>query len=174
MPGVAKRPPPLTQWCAMQSTESLAGAYPLRVYYDRSCPVCRAEIHALKAEDHDARLTLVDCSAPQFDDETAMRDGKSQQAMMNAIHVRDATGRWHIAADAFAAIYRAAGVERMARLWASPRLRPLLDRLYPLMAYCRPVLSALGLHRLIGWLTRRAARRAAERSGACSVDRSNG
>lgn len=141
--------------------------YPLRVYYDRSCPVCRAEIHALKAEDRDDRLRLVDCSAAGFDDALAARDGKSQRAMMDAIHVLDARGRWHIAADAFAAIYRAAGIEGMARFWSAPKLRPILDRIYPLMAYCRPLMSALGLHRLVAWMTRRAARRAAQRSGAC-------
>jgi predicted DCC family thiol-disulfide oxidoreductase YuxK len=154
----------------MQTATVTDRAYPLRVYYDRSCPVCRAEIHALKAEDHRERLQLVDCSAEGFTDDIASRDGKSQQAMMKAIHVVDAQGRWHTAADAFAAIYAAAGIERMARFWAAPSLRPLLDRIYPLMAYCRPVLSVLGLHRLIGWFTRRAARRAAERSGACRID----
>ena len=154
----------------MQSASISDNPYPLRVYYDRSCPVCRAEIHALKAEDQRGRLQLIDCSADDFADEIAARDGKSQHAMMNAIHVIDANGRWHIAADAFAAIYDAAGIRRMARFWSAPSLRPLLDRIYPLMAYCRPVLSVLGLHRLIGWLTRRAARRAAERSGACRID----
>ena len=40
-----------------------ASRYPLTIYYDASCPLCAAEMHALRDEDHACRLRLVDCSA---------------------------------------------------------------------------------------------------------------
>jgi predicted DCC family thiol-disulfide oxidoreductase YuxK len=82
--------------------------------------------------------------------------------MLRAMHVRDAGGRWHRGVDAFVVMYRAAGLESLARAWAHPMLKPLWDRLYPLVARNRVALSHLGLPRLvravIGTLARRAAR----------------
>jgi hypothetical protein len=59
---------------------------PLTVYYDKSCPLCATEIHALRDLDPKG-FRLVDCSAPDFAD--AMRDD-----MMARMHARDAQGRW--------------------------------------------------------------------------------
>ena len=37
---------------------------PLTVYYDKSCPMCAAEMHVIEELDWRGRLKLVDCSAP--------------------------------------------------------------------------------------------------------------
>ena len=118
-------------------------AYPLTVYYDASCPLCRTEMETLKARDADDLLYLVDCSTGlvAFADVT-------QDAMMARIHARDAAGRWLHGLDVFAAVYRAAGFPALSRLYASPRLRPLLDRGYGWVADHRQLLSRLGLSRL--------------------------
>ena len=68
--------------------------------------------------------------------------------MMARIHARDAAGRWLRGIDVFAAVYRAAGLRRLARLYASRRLRPLFDRLYPWIADNRHYAVGLGLPRL--------------------------
>ena len=68
---------------------------------------------------------------------------------MRLIHARDADGRWLIGVDVFEAAYRAAGLELIARVWGSRRLRPLLERLYPWVARHRQRLSRLGFNLLV-------------------------
>jgi predicted DCC family thiol-disulfide oxidoreductase YuxK len=139
--------------------------YPLTVFYDASCPMCASEMHALRDLDRAGRIELVDCSAPDFSDEGFLAEGITREALMRRIHARDARGRWLVGIDAFEAVYRTAGLEGAARMWANPRLRPLFDRLYPWIARHRQLLSRLGMNALVRSLIRDAAsrRRAAER-----------
>lgn len=139
------------------------------VYYDASCPLCRAEIGALAEVDASAALQWVDCSAPDFEDAAARAAGIDRAALMAALHARDAAGRWHVGVDAFVAIYRAVGIESVARLWGHPWLKPLWVRLYPWIARHRQRLSRLGLTGTFEWWVRREARRAA--AARCAADR---
>lgn len=132
---------------------------PLKVYYDKSCPLCATEMDALQELDWRGRLELVDCSAAGFDDRATAGEGVTREAMMTRLHARDPEGRWLKGLDAFEAVYAAAGLDRAARLWADPRLRPVLDRIYPWVARNRQALSRLGLHRLVGPLIRAGGRR---------------
>src|SRR5258706_9810997 len=125
---------------------------PLMVYYDKSCPLCATEMHALRERDKDGQLKFVDCSAPDFSD--ARRDD-----MMARMHARDAQGRLLTGLDAFEAIYAVAGLKRTSRLWGNRSLRPVFDRMYAWIARNRQALSRLGLHRFIGVLLARASSR---------------
>ena len=131
---------------------------PLTVYYDKSCPLCSTEIHALRDRDWRGRLKLVDCSAKEFDESELARAGLTREQVMRRMHVRDPEGRWLVALDAFEAIYAAAGLQCVAQVWGSGRLRPLLSPLYGWIADHRQLLSRLGMHRLVGLLLRRATR----------------
>jgi predicted DCC family thiol-disulfide oxidoreductase YuxK len=135
--------------------------YPLTVFYDASCPLCASEMHALRELDAAGRIDLVDCSAPGFSDEGLRADGITRASLMRRIHARDACGRWRVGIDAFEAVYRAAGLEAVAQMWASPRWRPLFERLYPWIARYRQPLSRLGMHRLVRRFIRSAANRQA-------------
>jgi predicted DCC family thiol-disulfide oxidoreductase YuxK len=137
----------------MSTRADPALAYPLAVYYDASCPLCRTEIETLKARDVEDLLYLVDCSTGVI----AFQD-VTREDMMARIHARDATGRWLRGIDVFAAVYRAAGLRILARIYASPRLRPLLDRVYPWIADHRQLLSRLGLSRLFHFVPLAAPR----------------
>ena len=119
-------------------------AYPITVYYDASCALCRAEVEALKSRDRAGRLALADCSAAGF----VPPDGVTREAHMSRIHARDAAGAWLRGVDVFAAIYDATGFHRIARFYRSRAMRPLLDRLYPWIADHRQLLSRLGLPRV--------------------------
>lgn len=142
-------------------------AWPLRIWYDRSCPLCRAELHGLADYDARGRLELVDCSPPGFGDAELAAAGVTPARAMAFIHARDARGRWLRGVEVFEAAYAAVGLEGMARTFAHPWLRPLWDRLYPWVARHRQWLSRTGLHRPFGWWVRRAARRAQRRTQAC-------
>ena len=118
--------------------------YPLTIFYDASCPMCAGEMEALKARDRDERLALVDCSAPDFEDDALLGDGLRRKDLMDLIHVRDAHGRWFVGPDALALAYGAAGLPVLSRLWGSRRLKPLLRLVYPWIARHRQLLSRLG------------------------------
>jgi predicted DCC family thiol-disulfide oxidoreductase YuxK len=135
--------------------------YPLTVFYDASCPLCATEMHALRDLDVEGRIELVDCSAPEFSDEGLHAEGITRDSLMRRIHARDAHGRWVTGMDAFEAVYGAAGLEAVARMWGNPRWRPLFERLYPWIARYRQLLSRLGMHRLVARLIRGAANRRA-------------
>ncbi|MFY2764723.1 thiol-disulfide oxidoreductase DCC family protein [Arenimonas sp. MALMAid1274] len=146
-------------------------AWPLVIYYDASCPLCREEMHALKDFDAHSLLELRDASAAGFTDPQLSQAGIAQADLMRLIHARDSAGQWYRGVEVFERAYRAAGLEAVAAVWAQPRLRPVWDRLYPWVARFRQPLSRLHLNRLYGWLVRRAARRAQEKSRACAEGR---
>lgn len=148
-----------------------AAVFPLTIYYDARCPLCRAEMHALRDHDDAQRLHLVDCSPADFDDAEVRRAGFSVRALMDLIHARDAEGRWFIGMDVFVLAYDAVGIGEMARLWAHPRLRPLWDRLYPWIARHRMGLSRLGFTAAFDAFVRWMARRAQARAQACQDGR---
>jgi len=131
-------------------------AYPLTIYYDASCPLCRAEMETLKSRDMADALRLVDCSSPTFDERTIAAEGVTRAHMMARIHARDDAGRWLRGMDVFAAVYAAAGLRVLARIYATRRLRPLFDRLYPWIADHRQALSRFGLPRLFAWVAPKA------------------
>ena len=130
---------------------------PLTVYYDKSCPMCATEMHVIRDLDWRGRLKLVDCSAKEFD-AGAAAEGVTREAMMTRLHARDPEGKWLTGLDAFEAVYASAGLKNAARFWGDRRLRPLLDRIYPVMARYRQPLSRLGLHKVVGILLRAASR----------------
>ena len=142
-------------------------AVPLTVYYDASCPLCRSEIETLKARDANDALRVVDCSSPAFDGRAEASEGVTRADMMARIHARDAAGRWLRGMDVFAAVYDAAGLRLLARIYASRILRPAFDRLYPWVADHRQLLSRAGLWRAFAWI---APRQAASCRACSSID----
>lgn len=145
-------------------------SYPLRIYYDHSCPLCRTEMFALKNYDVNQRLDLVDCSSENFSDEYAYQAGYCRAEMMRLIHARDAAGQWLIGVAVFEAAYGATGVIGMEKMWANPVLRPMWNRIYPWIADNRMFLSKLGVTKLFGWMVTRAAKKANAKSQACAND----
>jgi len=115
--------------------------YPLTVFYDASCPLCSTEMHTLRRRVADARLELVDCSAPDFDESVLAGVGITRADLMDRIHARDAHGRWLVGVDVLEAAYSAAGLTPIAFVLGQRRLRPLLDRVYAWFARNRRWLS---------------------------------
>lgn len=145
-----------------------AALCPLTIYYDASCPLCAQEMHALKRHDHAERLVLVDCSPATFDAEALQNPAVTRAALMQAIHARDAAGRWFNGVDVFVLAYEAAGATALARLWRHRTLRLLWDRLYPWVARNRQALSRWGVQYLVRALIAIAARRTHARYRPCA------
>lgn len=159
----------------MNPVGELNASFPLTIFYDASCGLCRQEMHTIKRYDRHERLRLVDCSAADFDDAPARQEGVSQADMMRLIRARDADGRWLVGIDVFVLAYRATDNLLVSGLWAHAWLRPLWDRLYPWVARYRMPLSRMGFtglfNRLVNWSAARAHRRSAAcRDGQCTLD----
>ena len=144
----------------MTKTTYFPTTLPIDVFYDGNCPLCSAEMDAIASMNRDGALRLIDCAAANFDRSTYAAEGITHQAMMDAIHIRDATGQWWQGPDAFAHIYSQVDMKRIAQFWGSSTLRPITKRLYPFIAKNRHHLSTIGADKLFSVFTRRMARQA--------------
>jgi predicted DCC family thiol-disulfide oxidoreductase YuxK len=123
-------------------------AYPLTIYFDASCAICAAEMRHMKSRDAASRLHLVDCSPAAFDDGPAARN-----ALMAAIHVKDAQGEVFVGVPAIRLCRSAVGLSSGSVLLDLPLVAPLADRAYALLARNR--------YRIPRWLAARLAGRVA-------------
>jgi predicted DCC family thiol-disulfide oxidoreductase YuxK len=137
---------------AMQSV-----VYPLTIYYDHSCPLCRGEVDLLREHNGEGNLSFVDCSPNDF----SGNEGYSREAMMKLIHARDVNGQWLIGPPVFSAAYRAVGIESIAALWSTSWLQPVWNRLYPWVANNRMWLSKIGVFTVAMWAFKKIATRSA-------------
>ncbi|MBB2485810.1 DUF393 domain-containing protein [Mitsuaria sp. WAJ17] len=143
-----------------------AALYPLTIYFDGSCQLCSAEIRNLRLRDTHGRLRFVDCSPADF---VSPVPGADRSALMNAIHGVGAQGQVLRAVAVFDAAYRAVGLPWVSRLLSLPMIRTLANRAYPWLVrnryrVPRPLIAAL-----FERAARRAAARAACRSGSCEL-----
>lgn len=113
--------------------------YPLTIYYDAACPMCKNEMETLKETDVDNKLILVDCSNTNL--KVPATCPVSRETMMERIHAVDARGQWIKSTEVFAMAYAASGYQTIAKIWANKQLSPLLSKLYPWVADNRYWLS---------------------------------
>lgn len=130
--------------------------YPLTIYYDASCPMCRSEMETIKESDTESKLILIDCS--NTDLITPDSCPVSREAMMERIQAVDASGKWINSTDVFAAAYTAGGFKKLGQLWGNKILRPLFSRAYPLIADNRKLLGKTPLPYLLNKFLRFSAK----------------
>ena len=133
--------------------------YPLTLYYDGACPMCRAEMHNLMLRNQRNLLAFVDISVPGF---SGQPPGATQQDLMALIHARQADGTLVKSVDVFRLAYSAAGLPWVSALVRLPVIGPLADRLYPWVARFRNHIP----RPLVVLLFENAARRAAAQAAA--------
>lgn len=138
-------------------TRIAPATYPLTVYYDATCPLCVAEMGAMRARDAAGRLNLVDCSPLGFSTGPAPRE-----ALMTAMHAVDASGRVLSGVAAIRACRAAVGMPAGGALLDLPIVGALADRAYALLARNR--------YRLPRWLVARLAGRGAIAPTNCADD----
>lgn len=112
----------------------------LTVYFDGSCPLCRAEIDHYASQPGAASLCFRDVSKAE---EALGPDLTGPQAMAR-FHVRRADGALLSGAEAFVGIWRVLPRWRWAaRLAALPGAMTVLEAGYRMFLPVRPVLSRL-------------------------------
>lgn len=110
------------------------------VFFDGSCPLCRAEIDHYRRRDSKGALRLVDVSAPCPD----LPAGLDRAAAMARFHVLAADGRLLSGAAAFAEVWRHVPLWRWAwRLATLPGMTRALEAGYRLFLPWRPRLARL-------------------------------
>lgn len=108
------------------------------VYFDGSCPLCRAEIRYYQRQDQDRALCFVDIS------ETGVvpRDGITQERAMKRFHVRASDGRVLSGAAAFVEVWTCLPRWRWAARAASlPGALIALEWGYRIFLPTRPFIS---------------------------------
>ena len=130
--------------------------YPLTVYYDRSCPLCRDEMHYLAERSGADKLCLVDASAPDFVNDT----GVAVEELMARIYGRRADGTLISGMALLREVYAAANLGWILHATGLPVLRPVFDKLYVFVANNR--------YRLPAWASHMLFKHGSCRNGVCS------
>lgn len=127
----------------------------LTIYYDGSCPLCRAEIGHYRRQDGSDALCFVDVSDPA----APLADDLGRESAMARFHVRTAQGDLISGAAAFARIWQVLPAWRWAaRLARVPGVTPILELAYRAFLPVRPAVSRMAA-RMEARRTAKAARR---------------
>jgi len=107
------------------------------VYFDGSCPLCRAEIGYYRRKDSLGALSFIDVSKP----DAAVPVGLTQSRAMERFHVRAGNGELLSGAAAFVELWvRLPRWRWAARAAANPGVLPVLELSYRLFLRGRPML----------------------------------
>lgn len=118
-----------------------AAPYPLTVYYDGACPICRREISLMRRLDRRGRLLLIDFAPPTFCEPEC---GLSCEQLSAVIHARWGDGRVIQGVEVFRAMWTAVGLGWLARVSRWPFIDRLLVRSYVWFAKHRLRLTGRG------------------------------
>jgi predicted DCC family thiol-disulfide oxidoreductase YuxK len=120
------------------------------VYFDGSCPLCRAEIDYYRRADHSQALCFIDVSKP----DASIPPGLTRRGAMERFHVQDENGRLLSGAAAFVEVWtRLPRWRWAARAAALPGAMTMLEFGYGLFLPVRPFIS-----RLFGKMQKRRSR----------------
>ena len=116
----------------------MATDYPLKIFYDASCPVCALEMDQLRSRDGAGRLDLVDMSALDFD---AACHGFAPADLDAAIHAVRPDGSVVRGMPVLRLAYAAVGLGWLLRPTGFGPLRPAFDAAYRIFARHRRSIS---------------------------------
>ena len=110
------------------------------VYFDGSCPLCRAEIGYYRRTDQEGSLCFVDVS----ESDALTPEGTTRQRAMERFHVRASDGRILSGAAAFVEVWTRLPKWRWAARAASlPGVLAVLELGYRMFLPVRPFISRL-------------------------------
>ncbi|MEX0828862.1 MAG: DUF393 domain-containing protein [Nitrospirales bacterium] len=101
--------------------------YPLTVYFDGKCPICRREIDLMKIFNRRARLQFINFTASSY---LPAEHGLSPCALGKVIHARWSDGTLITGVEVFREMWEAIGLRALARLARRPTINKLVNRAY--------------------------------------------
>ncbi|KAF6715973.1 uncharacterized protein FQA47_007318 [Oryzias melastigma] len=118
--------------CRHQSFSSESAG--VRVLYDGLCPICVTEIRFLQFlnRNQPEKVDFIDIAKPDYD--AAKYKNVSYEMAMEEMHVIDEKDEVHSGVPAFAVMYSAVGLNRLARLMMWSPVRPFMDKSYAVFA----------------------------------------
>jgi predicted DCC family thiol-disulfide oxidoreductase YuxK len=132
----------------------MANNAPLALYYESACPLCNAEMSALRARDPHGKLGFVDVSAPDF----VAPEGTTLPELLATMHARGPDGRWARGMEAIRLAYAAVGLGWLVAPTGWPLLKPAFDRAYAWFARHRHAMPRWFVRAKTGMLTLGAPR----------------
>lgn len=137
---------------------TVSPVFPLRIFYDGSCPVCATGVEHYRRKDRDGRLIPVDISAPGFDP-TPFRI--TLKEFMYQMHGIDQSGRVYRGMEAFWAIWQAFPSSTLLGLCGKLIMLPVVN---PAARFCYRVFAGIR-----GYLPKRSDGCS---SGSCRIGKS--
>lgn len=141
--------------------------YPLTLFYDGGCAICRFDIANLSAANREGLLQFVDITAPGFDPGV---HGRTLEDFHARMHAQKPDGSFVTGLEVFRLATRAVGAGWIAAPSGWRLLKGPMDRVYDLFARHRTGLSArfgFIFDTLLAW---QASRRASACGrGSCSL-----
>jgi predicted DCC family thiol-disulfide oxidoreductase YuxK len=101
--------------------------YPLTVYFDGDCPICRREIDLMNIFNRKKHLAFIDFSASSY---LPAEYGLSPCKLGQVIHARWADGTLITGIEVFREMWEAIGLRALARLARRPTINKILVRVY--------------------------------------------
>ena len=127
-------------------TNATQSAAQLTVYFDGSCPMCRAEICYYQTRRGGDGVTWIDVSA--IPDGGTVEPGLSKRAAMARFHVRKPDGALVSGAAAFAELWQSLpGFKTIGSIAALPGVVHVLELVYRALLPVRPWLQ----RRILAW-----------------------
>lgn len=141
--------------------------YPLTIFHDGNCPVCRLDIANLKAHNDAGRLRFIDISTKDFD---AAAYGKTQSELLAEIHAQRPDGSFASGMEVFRLAYRAVDLGWVVAPSNWPLLHGATNAVYRLFARHRSWISrrfGFVFETLLAWQASRRAKHC--RDGVCRI-----
>ena len=112
--------------------------YPITIFYDGACGICRKEMERYAAKDKNSRLKFVNANNPDFKPEN---EGLDPKKILDYIHAKDGNGKIVYGVDAFAWIWEAYGYKFLPIFVRLPLVKVAARGFYRLFARYRYKLS---------------------------------
>jgi predicted DCC family thiol-disulfide oxidoreductase YuxK len=112
--------------------------YPVTIFYDGACPICRAQMRYWSAKDKNQRLLWIDIRERDF---APARYGLDPRLVQEYMYAKEAAGATVRGVDAFIWIMRACGYRLLSFLMDLPILKSFARLGYRLFAKYRYAIS---------------------------------
>jgi predicted DCC family thiol-disulfide oxidoreductase YuxK len=112
--------------------------YPITIFYDGACSICRREMERYRAKDKNTKSKPIIANHSNFDPKN---EGLDPQKILDYIYAKDQNGKVVYSVEAFVWIWEACGYKFLPILVRLPLIKQLARAFYRLFARYRYKIS---------------------------------